>query len=810
MSEPKQQTAPRPEPRGQGPILIWLDALAGGHCTPKEFLRAMHEQFPAAADDGNWEILALIDQYFRLGKISAEVFQIVKSGIEDSAFGAREGSARDAAPTATEAVYTPVRTSAAGARAPSGTDGHASNVDARAPNRSASGSGPHTRHRDAFTTTAPVDPSEPADLAARDSSSDTVRVTPISAAPWPAPQSLMVPRLVASMGLVPPPTAPPADADPDSTARPSAADAGRATPQDIGVGDVLRGRYRIRRLLGQGGMGTVFEATDAYRLDLPGEGQRVAIKVLHSDVAKREELLAELQVEFQLLQALSHPNIVRVHEFDRDRGIAFLTMELLSGTQLSRILSERNSIPLPRRYSFALIRDLGAALVYAHEHGVVHGDIKPQNIFVTNDGELRVLDFGATSKLNPVATPGYASCQVLEGHHPDRRDDVFSFACVAYVLVSGRHPFDMQSALQARLQRMRPSRPAGLSGRQWRALREGLRWDRDARPGDMRAWLARLDLRGAATRIASLPALLSAAPERKSYALRAAAVIFAALLIGLGYWATSDQDLTREGAALYAQLRDKVLTLVAAAGSNDGAASQPDAGTAAAPPPQTSAAPPAPAASPSSTASAPATSPAATAPARVASTSPAATAPAHVASTSPAATPPAHAASMSAAAAALPPAHTVPASAATSVSAPAHPASAAPLPPASASSNRDEPRAANPAYTKVEMVADTVDTPLDANVAQVTIRRHGSLRGDAAFTLWTESGTAKPGKDFTPIMPHVEQIRDGAGTLTVSIPISNVPRTRPVSFYVVIDQSDAGPPIAGRRLTMITLGGPEE
>jgi tRNA A-37 threonylcarbamoyl transferase component Bud32 len=793
-------------------------------CTPDEFLRAMHEQFPGTADDGNWEILALLDQYFRLGKISAEVFRTVKVGIEDSAFGAHESSTRAPTPTATDVVYSPPRANGAGAHAP-----HAAAARSSAGDAAANGDAASTRSRDAFTTTAPVDPSASADLAPGDSSNDTVRVTPIGAAQRPAFQSQMLPRLVASMGITPPSAAAAAaHAETDSAPRATEVDESRGTPRDIGVGDVLRDRYRIRRLLGQGGMGTVFEATDTYRLDLPGEGQRVAMKVLHTDVARREELLAELQVEFQLLQSLSHPNIVRVHEFDRDRDIAFLTMELLSGTPLARILSERNGIPLPRRYSFALVRDLGGALVYAHEHGVVHGDIKPQNIFVTNDGELRVLDFGATSKLNPVATPGYASCQVLEGHHPDRRDDVFSFACVAYVLLSGRHPFEMQSALQARLQRIRPSRPAGLSGRQWRALREGLRWDRDARPMDMRQWLARLSLRGAVTRIPSLPALLSAAPERKSYGLWAAGLIFVALLIGLGYWATSDQDLlTREGSALYAHARDRVLTIVAAAQSKmagttpnptgpgpNPAGATPDgseaaAGSASQASPSAQIAARGQATASSQIAAAAQTAPTAASARNQSSTQTAPTAAsAHTQSlTQPAPPGAAPAAAAPKRSPAPAPAPVRPASASTAAQGAAAPIATAST--AQSPSARGEPRAANPAYTKVEMVADTIEVPPDANVAQVTIRRHGSLHGDAAFTLWTESGTAKPGKDFTPIMPHVESIRDGAGTLTVSIPVSNVPRTKGVSFYAVIDQTDSGPPIAGRRLTMITLG-PEE
>ena len=89
------------------------------------------------------------------------------------------------------------------------------------------------------------------------------------------------------------------------------------------------------------------------------------------------------------------PNIVRVHEFDRDGGVAFFTMELLSGALLSRVLNARGAVALPRPEALAVIRDIGAALVHAHSRGVVHGDVNPQNIFITNEGDLRVLDFGA-------------------------------------------------------------------------------------------------------------------------------------------------------------------------------------------------------------------------------------------------------------------------------------------------------------------------------------------------------------------------------------------------------------------------------
>ena len=108
-------------------------------------------------------------------------------------------------------------------------------------------------------------------------------------------------------------------------------------------------------------MGTVFQVLDEFRLEAPGT-QRLAIKVLHPAVAKRAELLAELRREFQSLQLLSHPNIIRVFDFDRDGALVFFTMELLTGAPLSRILQARKLIPLERPQALAIIRDIGAAL----------------------------------------------------------------------------------------------------------------------------------------------------------------------------------------------------------------------------------------------------------------------------------------------------------------------------------------------------------------------------------------------------------------------------------------------------------------
>ena len=103
------------------------------------------------------------------------------------------------------------------------------------------------------------------------------------------------------------------------------------------------------------------------------------------------------------------------------------------------------------------------------------------------------------------------------------------------------------------------------------------------------------------------------------------------------------------------------------------------------------------------------------------------------------------------------------------------------------------------------MAADAVDVFPADRTAHVTVRRRGNPHGAASFTWWTESGTAKPGLDFVPVMPHLERIADGQTSASLSIPVTDAPRSREKSFYVVIDQTESGTTVGGRTLTMVTL-----
>src|SRR6202167_6242673 len=271
------------------------------------------------------------------------------------------------------------------------------------------------------------------------------------------------------------------------------------------VGQVLRDRYVLQARLGTGSKGAVFKALDRFRTTLPDTQQYVALKILHAGGDCSEQTLANLRLEFHCGQVLSHRNIVNVYELDRDGDVVFFTMELLDGEPLGNLIERLRPATMRRSQAWQLIRQLGAGLAHAHERGVVHGDLKPQNIFITQAGELRILDFGAAHSITAVksrpehadyaptyGTPAYASCEQLEGRSADPRDDLYALACICYELLAGTHPFGSRAATLARDYRVSLVRPHGLTGRQWRALQKGLSWHRAGRSISVPSWMHRL------------------------------------------------------------------------------------------------------------------------------------------------------------------------------------------------------------------------------------------------------------------------------------------------------------------------------
>ena len=286
----------------------------------------------------------------------------------------------------------------------------------------------------------------------------------------------------------PPPPPPPA----------RSSDAGASGLDQVkGTGDTLNNRFVLEECLGVGGMGTVYKALDMRKLEASDRKPYLAIKVLNTQFRGNPKSLIALQREARKAQVLAHRNIVTVYDFDRDGAIVYLTMEYLSGKPLSQILRTQDFKGMPVQSALPIVRGMSSALAYAHERGFVHCDFKPANVFLTDTGEVKVIDFGIArvfqrpeeesdaTVFDPgslgALTPAYASPEMLEHLEPDPRDDIYALGCITYELLTGRHPFDRQSATQARASNRQPQRPETLSNRQWRALRATLAFDRKSR-----------------------------------------------------------------------------------------------------------------------------------------------------------------------------------------------------------------------------------------------------------------------------------------------------------------------------------------
>ncbi|HEX2494747.1 MAG TPA: protein kinase, partial [Steroidobacter sp.] len=296
-------------------------------------------------------------------------------------------------------------------------------------------------------------------------------------------------------------------------------------------------------VLGRGPSGTVYRAVDRRRTHLSETARCVAVKVLNITPAARPSELAEFERAFHQAQSLAHPNILSVFDLDCDEGAYFIVMELLAGRLLSSVLQDLNGRPMRRKHAFGVIGGIGAALAHAHRREIVHGDLKPASVMLTNSGEVRVLDFGfarhrilqlhtaSTSHEASAPTPAYASVERVNGSEPDPSDDVYSIACIAYELLTGGHPFGGRSAWLARARRRRPPRVRGLNHKQQQALQRALLWTRGERRMDIAELLSAL---GCAQRFGpdAPPEEILAPPERRWRWVRAAAwIVFILALI---------------------------------------------------------------------------------------------------------------------------------------------------------------------------------------------------------------------------------------------------------------------------------------
>ncbi|MBL8148535.1 MAG: serine/threonine protein kinase, partial [Blastocatellia bacterium] len=212
-------------------------------------------------------------------------------------------------------------------------------------------------------------------------------------------------------------------------------------------------QYRIIEALGKGGMGKVCKAVDT-KLD-----RTVVLKLLARDLLTNENARRRFMREARLASVLDHPNICTIYEIEEVDGFYYIAMQYVEGQTLKKAI---NNKPLPSKALLSIALQIADAIAAAHDKGVIHRDIKPQNIMLTPRGQVKVLDFGLAKSLNETSqqsrelteqgqslgTPAYMSPEQAHGQRVDRRTDIFSFGVVLYEMATGGKPFSAQNNVE--------------------------------------------------------------------------------------------------------------------------------------------------------------------------------------------------------------------------------------------------------------------------------------------------------------------------------------------------------------------------
>lgn len=276
----------------------------------------------------------------------------------------------------------------------------------------------------------------------------------------------------------------------------------------VQVGSVLRDRFMLQERLAGGGMGVVYKALDRRLAEAGSEEPWVAVKILSPEFSRNGDALRALQQEATKGRCLTHPNIVRFVDLDRDDDLHFIVMEWLEGRTLADILDSKDSRSIDQQRAFRIVRQIGKALDYAHRCGIVHADVKPANVMIVPNGDAKLFDFGVARvrqkqlqtepNFDPgvlgLFTPAYSSMQVLTGETPVPADDVFSLACLAYRLIAGYRVFGPRNAAEAAEEGMKPQQLDSINAEQWRVLKKALSYSRVTRFDSMAEFIDALEV----------------------------------------------------------------------------------------------------------------------------------------------------------------------------------------------------------------------------------------------------------------------------------------------------------------------------
>jgi tRNA A-37 threonylcarbamoyl transferase component Bud32 len=232
------------------------------------------------------------------------------------------------------------------------------------------------------------------------------------------------------------------------------------------LGEIIAGRYELEELVGAGGMSSVFKARDTLL------ERNVALKVLHQHYTDDDEYVERFRREARVVAQLSHPNIVTVIDRGEEAGRQFIVFELVEGRTLKEVLDEEGRLPVRRALEIAV--QVARGLAFAHEHGLVHRDVKPQNVILNGDGRAKVTDFGIARSLDVqgvtqsgtvLGTSNYIAPEQAKGEVVDQTTDVYSLGVVLFELLTGDVPFPGESFVAVAMQHVSEAPPSLLDAR---------------------------------------------------------------------------------------------------------------------------------------------------------------------------------------------------------------------------------------------------------------------------------------------------------------------------------------------------------
>jgi len=240
----------------------------------------------------------------------------------------------------------------------------------------------------------------------------------------------------------------------------------KSPKRNLIIGSIFAGRYQVIEKLGKGGMGEVYKVLDKEI------NEKVALKLLNPDIADDEKTIERFRSELKYARQISHRNVCRMYDLNKEEEIYYITMEYVAGEDLKGSIRRMGSLN-PAKAVF-IAKQVCEGLAEAHRMGIVHRDLKPQNIMIDSEGNARIMDFGIARSLKTkgitetgmiIGTPEYMSVEQVEGKETDRRSDIYSLGIILYEMLTSALPFDGETPLSVALKHKTdwPSDPRDLN-----------------------------------------------------------------------------------------------------------------------------------------------------------------------------------------------------------------------------------------------------------------------------------------------------------------------------------------------------------